>query len=100
DPFVVVNPPELGPPRGFAHGLIAPADGRTLFVAGQIGTDAGTVRLKADATTSPSDADDFIGQFDRALGRVLIVVTAAGGRAEQIVRMTVYVISMERYRNS
>jgi len=24
DPFVVVNPPELGAPRGFAHGLIAP----------------------------------------------------------------------------
>jgi len=92
-PFVVVNPPELGAPSGFAHGLIAPAGGRTLFVAGQIGTDTGTVRLKPDAMSSPSDADDFIVQFDRALGRVLIVVTAAGGQAEQIVRMTVYVTS-------
>ena len=86
DPFAIVNPPQLGKPRGFAHGLIAPAPGRTLFVAGQIGTDA--------------EGDDFIGQFDRALGRVLIVVTAAGGRAEQIARMTVYVTSMKRYRDS
>ena len=85
-PFVVVNPPELGAPSGFAHGLIAPAAGRTLFVAGQIGTDA--------------EVSDFIGQFDRALGRVLIVVAAAGGQAKQIARMTVYVTSMERYRNS
>jgi enamine deaminase RidA (YjgF/YER057c/UK114 family) len=83
-PLVVVNPPALGAPRGFAHGLIAAA-GRTLFVAGQIGTDA--------------EDNDFIGQFDRALERVLIVVTAAGGRAEQIARMTVYVTSMERYRD-
>src|SRR5438874_2754231 len=29
--FAIVNPPELGTPRGFAHGLIAPAGGRLLF---------------------------------------------------------------------
>jgi enamine deaminase RidA (YjgF/YER057c/UK114 family) len=100
DRIAIVNPPELGKPRGFAHGVMTPASGRTLFVAGQIGTEAGTVRLKADATYSRPDAEDFVGQFDRALGRVLIVVTAAGGRAEQIARMTVYVTSMERYRDS
>jgi len=90
DPLVVVNPPELGEPRGFAHGLIAPAAGRTLFVAGQIGTNE-EVR-GAD--------DDFIAQFERALERVLIVVAAAGGRSEHIGRMTVYVTSMERYRDA
>jgi enamine deaminase RidA (YjgF/YER057c/UK114 family) len=100
DWFTIVNPPELGKPSGFAHGVIMPASGRTLFVAGQIGTDDRVVRLKADAPYSPNAADDFIVQFDRALGRVLIVVTAAGGQAEQIARMTIYVTSMERYRNS
>jgi enamine deaminase RidA (YjgF/YER057c/UK114 family) len=90
DRFAIVNPPELGAPRGFAHGLIAPAGGRSLFVAGQIGTDEGA---------SGAD-DDFTGQFERALARVLIVVAAAGGRAEDIVRMTVYVTSMERYRDA
>jgi enamine deaminase RidA (YjgF/YER057c/UK114 family) len=100
DRFTIVNPPELDAPRGFAHGLIATAPGRMLFVAGQIGIDDGTVRLKADATYSPSDGNDFIAQFERALERVLIVVTAAGGRAEHIARMTVYVTSMERYRDA
>ena len=35
-----VNPPELGPPRGFSHGMLAPAAGRTLFVAGQTAVGA------------------------------------------------------------
>ena len=89
-PLVVVNPPELGAPRGFAHGIITAAGGRTLFVAGQIGTAEG-------ASAGP---DDFVTQFDRALTRVLVVVNAAGGHADQIARMTVYVTSMERYRAS
>ena len=89
-PFAVVNPPELGKPRGFAHGLIAAAGGRSLFVAGQIGVDA-------DGQIA---SDGFIEQFDRALGRVVAVVHAAGGRPEHIGRMTVYVTSMDRYRAS
>ena len=86
-PFLVVNPPELGAPRGFAHGIIGPAGGRTLFVAGQIGTEAGA-------------PDGFAEQFDRALGRVITVVRAGGGQAAYVVRMTVYVTSMKRYRDS
>jgi enamine deaminase RidA (YjgF/YER057c/UK114 family) len=89
EPFDLVNPPELGTPRGFAHGMIAPAAGRLLFVAGQIGIDP--------PTGTPGG---FMEQFDRALARVLIVVRAAGGRPEQIVRMTVYVTNMATYRNS
>jgi enamine deaminase RidA (YjgF/YER057c/UK114 family) len=86
--LIVVNPPELGQPRGFAHGLLAPASGRTLFVAGQIAADA-------DGRVT---SDDFIQQVDLALANVLTVVRAAGGRAEQIARMTVYVTSMTLYR--
>ena len=89
-PLVVVNPPELGAPRGFAHGVIGPAGGRTLYVAGQIGTDG----------SGSGAGDDFAAQFDRALARVLVVVTAAGGGAEHVARMTVYVTSMERYTDS
>ena len=86
--LIVVNPPEMGQPRGFAHGLLAPAGSRTLFVAGQIAADAG-----GRVTT-----DDFVQQFDVALANVLTVVRAAGGRAEQVARMTVYVTSMTQYR--
>jgi enamine deaminase RidA (YjgF/YER057c/UK114 family) len=89
-PFAVVNPPELGAPRGFAHGLIAPAGGRLLFVAGQIAADdAGHIA-----------SQEFAQQFDRSLARVLAVVRAAGGQPEHVVRMTVYVTSMDRYRES
>jgi enamine deaminase RidA (YjgF/YER057c/UK114 family) len=88
--FAVVNPPELGTPRGFAHGMIAPAGGRLLFVAGQTATDE-TGRIAADGLTQ---------QFDRSLERVLAVVRAAGGQPEHIARMTVFVTSMDRYRDS
>src|SRR5262245_43271232 len=88
-PLVVINPPELGAPRGFAHGIVTAAGGRVLFVAGQIGTEG-----------TSDESDDLVAQFDRALARVLIVVSAAGGRADQIARMTVYVTDMERYRAS
>jgi enamine deaminase RidA (YjgF/YER057c/UK114 family) len=89
-PLAVVNPPELGTPRGFAHGLIAPAGGRLLFVAGQ-------TALGADGRVS---SDQFTQQFERALERVLAVVRAAGGRPDQVARMTVFVRGMDRYRDS
>ena len=88
--FAIVNPPELGTPRGFAHGLVAPAGGRLLFVAGQT---AGDAALKAPRPV-------FAQQFDDALARVLAVVRAAGGRPEQIARMTVYVTDIDAYRES
>jgi enamine deaminase RidA (YjgF/YER057c/UK114 family) len=89
-PLDLVNPPELGRPRGFAHGLLAPREGRLLFVAGQTATDAAG-RIATDA---------FAGQFETALSRVLAVVRAAGGRPEHIARMTVYVTSMKQYRDN
>jgi len=88
--FDIVNPRELGAPRGFSHGLIAPGGGRLLFVAGQTATDdAGRIVMSG-----------VVEQFDRALERVLTVVREAGGTADHIARMTIYVTSMERYRDS
>jgi enamine deaminase RidA (YjgF/YER057c/UK114 family) len=88
--FAVINPPELGPPRGFVHGLLTPSGGRLLFVSGQ--TAAG-----ADGRVT---TDAFPQQFDVALARVLSVVRAAGGTPEHVTRMTVYVTTMEGYRES
>ena len=101
--FAIVNPPELGTPRGFAHGLIAPAGGRLLFVAGQT---AGNAALKGPRHDNGPRHDGgiaaplFAQQFDDALARVLAVVRAAGGRPEQIARMTVYVTDIDAYRES
>lgn len=85
-----VNPPELDAPRGFAHGMLAPAGGRVLFVAGQTAADA----------AGHVDDRAFVAQFERALTKVLVVVRAAGGRVEDIGRMTVYVTDMAAYRDS
>ena len=37
--FAIVNPEELGAPRGWNNGMLAPAGGRMLFVAGQTARD-------------------------------------------------------------
>ena len=86
--LTAVNPPELGKPRGFAHGLLAPVGGRVLFVAGQVATDA-------DGRIA---TDEFVQQFETALINVLTVIRAAGGLPDHIARMTIYVTSMDQYR--
>lgn len=81
----IINPEDLGAPKGFSHGVLAPP-GRTLYVAGQIGN-------RADGSL----VEGFVAQFDRALSNVLTVVGAAGGSAEDLVRMTIYVTSRDAY---
>ena len=107
--FAIVNPPELGTPRGFAHGVIAPAGGRLLFVSGQTAGDAALIGPRHDKgprrDTGPRHDGGiavplFAQQFEDALARVLAVVRAAGGRPEQIARMTVYVTDIDAYRES
>jgi NAD(P)-dependent dehydrogenase (short-subunit alcohol dehydrogenase family) len=88
--FAVVNPEELGAPRGWNNGMLARGSGRTLFIAGQTARDrSGRV-----------PEGDFVAQFDRALGNVLAVLGAAGGEARDIGRLTIYVTNMEQYRSS
>lgn len=96
--YGVFNPPELPEPRGWNHGLLAPADpgGRILFVAGQTAGGAdGRV-----AAAGRAAADDFAAQFAVALERVLAVVRAAGGEAAHIGRMTVFVTDLAAYRDA
>jgi len=87
---VPINPESLGAPRGFSHGMLAPAGGRLLFVAGQIAVDR-EGRLVAD---------DFPRQFARALENVLAVVREAGGGPEHVVRLTVYATDKRQYSES
>jgi NAD(P)-dependent dehydrogenase (short-subunit alcohol dehydrogenase family) len=88
--FAIVNPEELGAPRGWNNGMLAPAGGRVLFIAGQTARDrSGEVA-----------AADFVTQFDRALGNVLAVLREAGGRVEDLGRLTIYVTDVVQYRAS
>ena len=86
EPLAVVAPPALQRPVGYSHGIRG--SGELLFVAGQVGwTGEGRVI-----------SDDFVAQFAQALENVLEVVAAAGGRPEQIARVTLYVTSLAEYR--
>jgi enamine deaminase RidA (YjgF/YER057c/UK114 family) len=88
--LTVINPPELGSPRGFNNGLLAAAEGRLLFVAGQTAADAGG-RVADSAVAA---------QFAASLDKTLAVVRAAGGGPEHLARMTVYVTDMDAYLGS
>src|SRR3712207_434036 len=74
-----VNPPELAPPSGFSHAVVAPA-GTPVYLAGQTaqGPDGAIV------------AGDLVEQFDRALGNVLAALAAAGGSPAHLAKMTIY----------
>lgn len=88
-PFEIINPEELGRPRGYSNGVLAPAGGRLLFVAGQIAWDE-RQRIVGD---------DFAEQFGRALANVLAVVAAAGGAPEHVARLTIYVTDKREYQS-
>jgi NAD(P)-dependent dehydrogenase (short-subunit alcohol dehydrogenase family)/enamine deaminase RidA (YjgF/YER057c/UK114 family) len=88
--FAIVNPEELGAPRGWNNGMLAQAGGRTLFIAGQTARDG----------SGQVPAADFVSQFDRALGNVLAVLREAGGEPGDIGRFTIYVTEMAQYRAS
>jgi NAD(P)-dependent dehydrogenase (short-subunit alcohol dehydrogenase family)/enamine deaminase RidA (YjgF/YER057c/UK114 family) len=88
--FAIVNPEELGAPRGWNNGMLARPGGRMLFIAGQTARDGSGQVASAD----------FVSQFDRALGNVLAVLGKAGGRPGDIGRLTIYVTDIAQYRAS
>jgi NAD(P)-dependent dehydrogenase (short-subunit alcohol dehydrogenase family)/enamine deaminase RidA (YjgF/YER057c/UK114 family) len=88
--FAIINPEELGAPRGWNNGMLARAGGRTLFIAGQTARDR----------SGQAPGADFVSQFDRALGNVLAVLHQAGGQVGDIGRFTIYVTDMAQYRGT
>lgn len=83
----VVLPKGWPRPRGYANGLRIPAGRDLLVLAGQIGWDA------SEHIVGPG----FVEQFRQALANVLALVEAAGGRAEDIVRLTMFCADREAY---
>ena len=61
-----------------------------LHVAGQTAAD----------DESGVAAGNFVEQFETALARTLEVVRAAGGRPQDVVRMTIYVTNLDEYRSA
>ena len=85
--FQIINPESLGAPKGWNNGLLAPAGGRVLFVAGQDARDA----------SGNVTATGIVDQFAQVFDNLLTVVRQAGGKPEHIGRMTIYVTDLEAY---
>jgi enamine deaminase RidA (YjgF/YER057c/UK114 family) len=81
----LLHPKHWAPARGFANGIAA--EGRQVFVAGQVGWSADQV----------FESDDFVAQVEQALENIVEVLAEADGRPEHIVRLTWYVTSKTEY---
>jgi len=82
---MIIHPEGWKPAKGYANGVVA--EGKVLFVGGQIGWNAQQV----------FEAQDFIGQMTQALRNIREVVEAAGGKVEDITRLTWYVTDKKEY---
>ncbi|NEC53035.1 RidA family protein [Actinospica acidiphila] len=82
-----VNPPDLSPPAGFSHAVVATGS-RVVFLAGQTALDGDG---KAVGDTLPD-------QFTRALSNLLTALRAAGGTPADLARVTVYATDVAAYR--
>ncbi len=81
----ILQPPGWARPRGYANGIAA--EGRQVFVAGQIGWDAEQKFV----------SDDFAAQSRQALANIRAVLAEAGAKPEHLVRLTWYVTSRDEY---
>jgi enamine deaminase RidA (YjgF/YER057c/UK114 family) len=81
----VLQPKHWVAPKGFSNGVAA--EGRQIFVAGQVGWNA-----DAEFTS-----DDFVAQTEQALRNIVEVLAEAGARPDHVVRLTWYVIDKREY---
>jgi len=79
-------PEGWAPPIGYANGIVVDA-GRIVFIAGQVGWDAGQKFHSADIAP----------QFEQALKNMLAVLAQAGGEARHICRITAYCCDKPAY---
>ena len=84
-PAISVHPKGWKPAKGYANGMVA--EGKVLFVGGQIGWNA----------QQEFETHDFIGQMTQALCNIVDVVQAAGGEVADITRLTWYVTDKAEY---
>jgi enamine deaminase RidA (YjgF/YER057c/UK114 family) len=82
----ILQPQGWGAPKGYVNGVAA--EGRMVFVAGQIGWNPATCAF---------ETDDFVGQADQALRNVLQVLREGGAGPEHVTRVTWYVTDRAAY---
>ena len=83
--FEFLQPKNWLPPKGYSNGVAA--EGRQVFVAGQIGWNDRCELV----------SDDFVAQIERALVNIVQVVAEAGGEPHHLTRLTWYVTDKATY---
>jgi len=83
--FEILQPAGWPQPKGYSNGVVA--QGRQVFIAGQIGWDAHG-RFAGDSLAE---------QVKQALLNIMAVLGEAGGKPEHIVRLTWFVTSRDEY---
>lgn len=81
----ILQPEGWAKPVGYANGVAA--EGRLVFVGGQIGWNGQCV----------FETDDLVGQVRQTLENVVAVVRQAGGGPEHITSMTWYFVDKAEY---
>ncbi|MCC6721049.1 MAG: RidA family protein [Bacteroidia bacterium] len=76
-------------PKGYSNGILA-TQGRTLYMAGQVG-------WSADEKFS---SENLIPQFEQALKNIVSIVEKAGGKSTDICKMTCFCKDREQYLSS
>jgi enamine deaminase RidA (YjgF/YER057c/UK114 family) len=84
-PHQFLHPRHWKRANGYANGVVA--EGRTVFVAGQVGWNA----------DQQFESRDFVAQIRQALENVVTIVREAGGRPEHITRLTWFIIDKRDY---
>jgi enamine deaminase RidA (YjgF/YER057c/UK114 family) len=84
-PTRVLLPNGWRPPVGYANGI--EATGRLIFIAGQVGWDAG----------QRFHSEELVPQFEQALKNVLAILAEAQGSPQHICRLTAYCIDKPAY---
>ena len=79
-----LQPPGWPEPKGYANGMLA--EGRLIFVGGQIGWDS-----------TGAFAPGLAGQVRQALLNIVAVLAEADARPEHVARLTWYVTDLEDY---
>ena len=81
----ILLPDGWTPPKGYSQGVIA--EGKQIFVSGQIGWDE----------TGAFQTDDFAEQTGQSLRNILTILNAANAGAEHITRMTWFITDKKEY---
>ena len=81
----VLQPKTWKRPKGYANGIVA--EGRMIFVAGQVGWDE----------QERFNSDSFAGQAEQALANIVAILAEAGAGPEHLVRLTWFVVDKAEY---